>query len=70
MYKGQKIIKTIEGKVVSDTRNFFEQEKEEEDYYKPEKVDKIYSDNFIIYESRGDKNKTLSIDEYPIMILK
>ena len=70
MYKGQKIIKTIEDKVISDTRNFFEQEKEEEDYYKPEKVDKIYSDNFIIYESRGDKNKTLSIDEYPIMILK
>ena len=70
MYKGRKIIKTIEDKVISNTRHFFEQEKEEEGYYKPENVDKIYSDSFIIYESRGDKNKTLSIDEYPIKILK
>ena len=31
-------IKTIEDKVISGTRNFFEQEKEEEDNYKPGKV--------------------------------
>ena len=37
---------------------------EEEDYYKSEKVDKFCNNNFIIYDCRGDKNKTLSIEEY------
>ena len=43
--------------------NFFEQ-KEEEDYYKPKKVDKFYSDNFILHQIRDNKNETLSIEEY------
>ena len=64
VYKDQKIIKAMKDKIISDTRNFIEQEEEEEDSYKPEKVDKFYSDSFIIYESKGDKNKTLSIEEY------
>ena len=41
-----------------------EEEEEEEDYYKPEKVDKFYSNNFIIYEKISGKNKTLSVGEY------
>ena len=56
---GQKIIKTIDDRILSNTRNFFKQE-EEEDYYEPEKVDKFYSKNVIICESRDDENKTLS----------
>ena len=39
-------------------------EHEEKDYYKPEKVDLIYSNNFIIYACSRDKIKTLSIEEY------
>ena len=68
VYKGQKIIKTIEDKIISNTRKVSEQEEEEEDYYKLEKVDKFYSSSFIIYQSRDDKNKTLSIKEYLIKI--
>ena len=56
-YKGQKRNKTIKERIISDTRNFLEQEGQEEN------VDKFYSDNFIIYKSRGDKNKTLSNKE-------
>ena len=44
--------------------NFFEQKEEEEDYYKPKKVDKFYSDNFILHQIRDNKNETLSIEEY------
>lgn len=47
----------MKNKIISETRNFFEQEEEEEDYYKPEKLGKFYSDCFIIYESRSNKKK-------------
>ena len=43
-------------------RNLFEHE--EKDYLKTEKVNKIHSDNYIIYERRVDKNKTLTIEEF------
>ena len=49
VYKGQKIIKTIKDKIISDTRNIFEQEE----------VDKFYSDKFTVYKSRRSKNKSL-----------
>ena len=39
-------------------------EHEEKDYLKTEKVNQIHSDNCIIYESRVDKNKTLTIEEF------
>ena len=62
VYKSQTKKKTIKAKINSVTRNCFEQEEKEEDYYKPEKLGKFYSDCFIIYKSRGNKYKTLSIE--------
>ena len=49
-------------KIPSVTSNRFEQEEEEEDYYKPEKLGKFYSDYFIIYESRGNKKTSIEVD--------
>ena len=49
VYKGQKIIKTIKDKIISDIRNIFEQEE----------VDQFYSDKFTVYKSRRSKNKSL-----------
>ena len=43
-------------------RNLFEHE--EEDYYKPVKNGNLWCNNFIEYESNGDRNKTLSVKEY------
>ena len=60
MHKSHKIIKTIESKRIKDIRNLLEHE--EKDYYKPEKVDKFYSVNFIIHDRRDSKNKALSIE--------
>ena len=35
----------------------------EEDYYEPIRISNDFDDNFIEYESHGNKNKTLSIEE-------
>ena len=39
-----------------------------EDYYKPVIVNSAFNDNYIQYESKGDKNKILTINEYLDMI--
>ena len=38
--------------------------KPEEDYYKPIKIGNDFSSNYAEYKSNGDKDKTLSIEEY------
>ena len=46
-----------------DIKNIFEQE-EKENYYKPVRVSNFWSNNYIEYENNGDRNKTLSVEEY------
>ena len=48
--------------MIRDIRSFFEQE--EEDYYKLLRVGSFFSDNYIDYESNGDRKNTLEIKEY------
>ena len=45
-----------------DVRNLFE--KEREYYYKPVRVGEFWSKNCIEHESNGDRNKTISVEEY------
>ena len=52
----------IKDRIIRDIRTFFEHE--EKDYYKPVRVGNIWGNNYIEYESNGDGNKTLSIEEY------
>ena len=47
--------------MIRDIRTLFEQE---EDYYKPKRVNSFWNNNYIEYESNGDKNRNLSLDEY------
>ena len=54
----------IKGIVLRNIRNFFEYEKEEENYFKPVRVNNFCSNNYIEYKSNGDSNKTLSVEEY------
>ena len=35
----------------------------EEDYYKPTEVKSVFNGNYVLYESKGDKDARLSIDE-------
>ena len=53
----------IEGRVIKDIMNLFEHE-EEEDYYKSVRIGNFWNNYCIEYESDGDRNKTLSIEEY------
>ena len=50
-------------RIFRDIRNLFEHE-EEKDYYKPVRVGNFRSNIYIEYESNGDRNKTLSVEEY------
>ena len=52
----------IKDRIIRDIRALFEQE--ENDCYKSERVNSFWNNNFIEYESNGDKNKNLSLDKY------
>ena len=43
-------------------KNLFE--REEENYYKPIRANNFWSNNYTEYESNGDRNETLSVEEY------
>ena len=53
-------------KKLRDIRTLYESDKE--DYYKPIRIGNAFSSNYIEYESNGDKDKTLFIDDYLDMI--
>ena len=53
----------IKDRTTRDIKTLFEQ-KEEKDYYQPKRVSNFWNNNYIEYESNGDKNGNLSLDEY------
>ena len=59
----------IEYKGIRDLENLFNQSTIE-DYYKPIKTTSVFdsNNNYIEYESKGDKNKNLSVTKYLYMI--
>ena len=46
-----------------DIRILFQKENEE-DYYELKRVNNFWNHNYIKYESIGDKNRNLSLDDY------
>ena len=58
----------VEYKGMRDIENLFS-EFDEEDYHKPIKTKDAFNNNYIDYESRGDKDKKLSLREYLYMII-
>ena len=59
-----KKIKEIKDIVLRNRKNLFEYEKQEETYYKPVRVNNVWSNNYTEYKCNGDKNKVLSVEEY------
>ena len=53
---------------IRDIENFFGNA-DDDDYYKPILVNSSFNDNYKYYESRGDKDKKLSIKEYLYKIM-
>ena len=62
-FRLEKETKSIKDRILRDIKNIFELE-EEKTYYKPVKVSNFWSNNYIWYENNGDRNKTLSVEEY------
>ena len=58
--KKKEIIPIKDG-IFRDIKSSFEHENEEENYYKPVRVNNFWSKNYIEYESNGVRNKTLSL---------
>ena len=58
----------IEYKGIRDIGNLFS-EFNDEDYYEPIKTKVTFDDNYIEYESKGDKYKKLSLKEYLYTII-
>ena len=52
----------IKGRIIRDIRTLFEQEKVY--FYKLKRVSNFWNNNYIEYESNGDKNRNLSLYEY------
>ena len=69
LFKGIKEIRKEnhdENKIIRDLRVLYEPK---EDYYEPQKIKSAFGDDYIEYESNGDKGKTLSIEDYLNMFL-
>ena len=49
-----------ENKAIKDFKN----DQEEDKYHNPIRVSNFQSNNYIEYESNGDRNKTISFEEY------
>ena len=56
--------KKIKDIVIRSIKNLFEYKKEEENFYKPVRVNNFWNNDYIEYESNGNKNNNLSLDEY------
>ena len=52
-----------EYKGITDVKDLFDSSTDE-DYYKPITVNGAFSNNYIQYESKGNKDKILTVDEY------
>ena len=62
LFRLKKGNEAIKDRIIRDIWNIFE--REEEDYFKPVNQVTFWSNNYIEYESNGDRNKTLSAEEY------
>ena len=65
LLKKSRYLDDEEYKRIRDLEHFFEEINEsDENYYKPILVESSFKKGFKLYESRGDKNKTLSIEQH------
>ena len=64
LFRLKKEINGIKNRILRDIKYLFQNEEEEKNYYRPVKVSNFWSNNYIEYKCNGNKNKTLSVEEY------
>ena len=57
LFRQEKESKSIKDRILRDIKKFFEHKEAEENYCKPVRANNFWSNNYIEYESKGDKNK-------------
>ena len=57
-------IKIYEYNITHDIRSLFNNKISKKDYYEPIEIKRALEGNYIEYESRGDSNDNLSLEEY------
>ena len=62
VFRQKKENKAIKDRILRDIKSHVEYK--EENYYIPLRINNFLSNNYIEYKSNGDKNKTLSVEEY------
>ena len=63
LFRLKKENKAIKDIILRDIRNILRNE-EEENYYKPVRAKHFWNNNYIEYKSNGDRNKTVSVEDY------
>ena len=61
-FRLEKETKAIKDRILRDIKNLFELEGK--NYYKPVRVNNLWSNNYTEHERNSDRNKTLSVEEY------
>ena len=64
LFRQGKETNAIKDRILKDIKNLFEHEEEEENYYEPVRVSNFWSNNYIKYNSNGDRDKTQLVWEY------
>ena len=64
LFRLKKEINGIKNRILRDIKYLFQNEEEEKNYYRPVKVSNFWSNNYIEYKCNGNKNETLSVEEY------
>ena len=62
LFRLKKEVTGIKDIVLRNIKNLFEYEKDEENYYKPVRVNKFWSNSYIKYKINSNKNRTLSVE--------
>ena len=57
----KKEIKAIKDIVLRNIKNLFEYEKEEENFYKPVRINNFWSNNYVEYKSNGYRNENYQL---------
>ena len=64
LFRLREEIKGIRYIIFRNIKNFFEYEKEVENWYKPVRVNNFWNNSYIKYKGNSDENKILSVEEH------
>ena len=64
LFRLKKEVERIKDLILRNIKNLLEYENEEENYYKPVRVNNFWSNNYIEYKSNNGKSRIACVEEY------